>query len=73
MKNYSAPLQNPYKLRIYYVRGVNKGNLRTEEFFPTLDALRERYFELTSKKDYEYVRPTAWYYSGLDWEIMHGY
>lgn len=55
-----------YKLRIYFKKGSNKGNLRKEEFFPTKELMQERYEELFNSKDYA-LNPTTWELIGDEW------
>ena len=35
-------MERNYKLRIYYKSGAQKGNLKREEFFDSLDAMTKR-------------------------------
>lgn len=52
-------MERNYKLRIYYKSGAQKGNLKREEFFDSLDAMNKRYRELFKLKEYA-LNPTAW-------------
>ena len=52
-------MERNYKLRIYYKSGAQKGNLKREEFFDSLDAMNKRYRELFKQKEYA-LNPTAW-------------
>lgn len=45
-------MERNYKLRIYYKSGAQKGNLKREEFFDSLDAMNKRYRELFKPKEY---------------------
>lgn len=47
-----------YKLRIYKLSGLDKGNLDYEEFFDTKEQMVKRYDELF-KKDLYSMNPTA--------------
>ena len=44
-------MERNYKLRIYYKSGAQKGNLKREEFFDSLDAMNKRYRELFRPKE----------------------
>lgn len=48
-----------YKLRIYKLSGVDKGNLDHEEFFDTKEQMDKRYDELFKMELYS-LNPTAW-------------
>lgn len=52
-------MEHRYKLRIYFKSGAQKGNLKREEFFDSLDAMNKRYRELFKPKEYA-LNPTAW-------------
>ena len=52
-------MERNYKLRIYYKSGAQKGNLKREEFFDSLDAMNKRYRELFKPREYA-LNPTAW-------------
>lgn len=56
-----------YKLRIYFTSGHNKGNLKKEEIFNTLQEMDGRYKELF-KKELFALNPTAWKNNGTEWE-----
>ena len=58
-----------YKLRIYYKSGAQKGNLKREEFFDSLDAMNKRYRELFRPKEYA-LNPTAWERINGEWLRM---
>lgn len=51
-------MEHRYKLRIYFKSGAQKGNLKREEFFDSLDAMNKRYRELFKPKEYA-LNPTA--------------
>lgn len=48
-----------YKLRIYKLFGVDKGNLDHEEFFNTKKQMDKRYDELFKRELYS-LNPTTW-------------
>lgn len=62
-------MEHNYKLRIYYKSGVQKGNLKREEFFDSLDAMNKRYRELFKPKEYA-LNPTAWERINGEWLRM---
>lgn len=61
-------MERNYKLRIYYKSGAQKGNLKREEFFDSLDAMNKRYRELFKPKEYAF--PTAWERINGEWLRM---
>ena len=61
-----------YKLRIYKLSGVDKGNLDHEEFFDTKEQMNKRYDELF-KKDLYNSNPTAWKQIDGEWKRLEGY
>lgn len=61
-------MERNYKLRIYYKSGAQKGNLKREEFFDSLDAMNKRYRELF-KPEYA-LNPTAWERINGEWLRM---
>lgn len=61
-----------YKLRIYKLSGVNKGNLDHEELFNTKGQMDRRYDELF-KKDLYGLNPTAWELIDGEWKRLEGY
>lgn len=61
-----------YKLRIYNLSGINKGNIKTEEFFETKKEMDERYNELFLHSLYS-LNPTAWEYMHGEWVRISGY
>lgn len=61
-----------YKLRIYNLSGINKGNIKIEEFFETKKEMDERYKELFSHSLYS-LNPTAWEYTHGEWVRISGY
>lgn len=62
-------MEHRYKLRIYYKSGAQKGNLKREEFFDSLDAMNKRYRELFKPKEYA-LNPTAWEKVNKEWLRM---
>ena len=62
-------MERNYKLRIYYKSGAQKGNLKREEFFDSLDAMNKRYRELLKPKEYA-LNPTAWERINGEWLRM---
>ena len=56
----------PFKLRFYWKKGKNKGNVRTEEHFETLEELAMRYTKMFRREDYS-LNPTAWFFSEGEW------
>lgn len=62
-------MERNYKLRIYYKSGAQKGNLKREEFFDSLDAMNKRYRELFKPKEYA-LNPTAWKKVNEEWLRM---
>lgn len=61
-----------YKLRIYKLSGVNKGNLDHEELFDTKEKMNKRYEELF-KNDLYGLNPTAWELVDGKWKRLEGY
>lgn len=61
-----------YKLRIYKLSGVNKGNLDHEELFDTKEQIDKRYDELF-KNDLYGLNPTAWELIDGEWKRLEGY
>lgn len=61
-----------YKLRIYRLSGVDKGNLDHEEFFDTKDQMDKRYNELFKRELYS-LNPTAWERVDEEWKRLRGY
>lgn len=43
------------KLKIYHTHGCERGNLKKEEYFDTMEKAHNRYLDFT-----EEVRPTLW-------------
>ena len=64
-------MDNNYKLRIYKLSGLDKGNLDHEEFFPTRESMDKRYRELFDRNLFS-LNPTAWEYQE-DWERITSY
>ena len=62
-------MERNYKLRIYYKSGAQKGNLKREEFFDSLDAMNKRYRELFKPKEYA-LNTTAWEKVNEEWLRM---
>ena len=62
-------MERNYKLRISYTSGAQKGNLKREEFFDSLDAMNKRYRELFRPKEYA-LNPTAWEKVNEEWLRM---
>lgn len=62
-------MERNYKLRIYYKSGAQKGNLKREEFFDSLDAMNKRYKELFKPREYA-LNPTAWEKVNEEWLRM---
>lgn len=62
-------MERNYKLRIYYKSGAQKGNLKREEFFDSLDAINKRYRELFKPREYA-LNPTAWKKVNEEWLRM---
>lgn len=62
-------MERNYKLRIYYKSGAQKGNLKREEFFDSLDAMNKIYRELFKPKEYA-LNPTAWERINGEWLRM---
>lgn len=58
-----------YKLRIYFKSGAQKGNLKREEFFESLESMDKRYRELFKPKEYA-LNPTAWKKVNGEWLRM---
>ena len=61
-----------YKLRIYYLSGINKGNLDHEEFFSIREEMEKRYNELFVYENYS-LNPTAWEMVNKDWKRIGGF
>lgn len=62
-------MEHRYKLRIYFKSGAQKGNLKREEFFDSLDAMNKRYRELFKPKEHA-LNPTAWERINGEWLRM---
>lgn len=62
-------MEHKYKLRIYFKSGAQKGNLKREEFFDSLDAMQQRYKELFKPREYA-LNPTAWEKVNGEWLRM---
>ena len=61
-----------YKLRIYKLSGVDKGNLDHEEMFDTKEQMDKRYDELFKRELY-ILNPTAWKQNNNGWKRLEGY
>ena len=61
-----------YKLRIYKLSGVDKGNLDHEEMFDTKEQMDKRYDELF-KRELSSLNPTAWKQNNNGWKRLEGY
>lgn len=61
-----------YKLRIYKLSGINKGNLDHEEMFDTKEQMDKRYYELFQRELYS-LNPTAWKQKNCGWKRLEGY
>ena len=61
-----------YKLRIYKLSGIDKGNLDHEEFFDTKEHVDKRYDELLESELYG-LNPTAWEQIDGKWKRLEGY
>ena len=61
-----------YKLRIYKLSGIDKGNLDHEEFFDTKKHMDKRYDELFESELYG-LNPTAWEQIDGKWKRLEGY
>ena len=61
-----------YKLRIYKLSGIDKGNLDHEEFFDTKEHMDKRYDELFESELYG-LNPTAWKEIDGKWKRLEGY
>lgn len=61
-----------YKLRIYYTRGSQKGNVKSEELFYTREEMDARYHQLFKRELYG-LNPTAWHFNGATWERFTEY
>lgn len=62
-------MEHRYKLRIYFKSGAQKGNLKREEFFDSLDAMNKGYRELFKPREYA-LNPTAWKKVNEEWLRM---
>lgn len=69
-----------YKLRIYKLKGLDKGNLDHEEFFKTKPEMESRYKEIVrrvSEKLPEHKRqayfPMVWEETENGWDRIEGY
>lgn len=58
-----------YKLRIYKLRGIDRGNLDHEEYFDSLGELQTRYRELFKMELYS-LNPTAWEWVDNEWNRL---
>lgn len=61
-----------YKLRIYKLTGIDKGNLDHEEVFDTKEQMDKRYNELFKSELYS-LNPTAWEQIDDRWKRLEGY
>lgn len=61
-----------YKLRIYKLSGVDKGNLDHEELFDTKNQMDKRYDELFQRDLYG-LNQTAWEQIDNEWKRLEGY
>lgn len=61
-----------YKLRIYKLSGIDKGNLDHEEFFDTKNQMDKRYDELFKSELYG-LNPTVWEQIDGKWKRLEGY
>ena len=61
-----------YKLRIYKLSGVDKGNLDHEEFFSTREEMETRHNELFVYENYS-LNPTAWENVDGEWKRLEGF
>ena len=61
-----------YKLRIYKLSGVDKGNLDHGELFDTKNQMDKRYDELFQSELYG-LNPTAWKEIDGKWKRLEGY
>ena len=61
-----------YKLRIYKLSGVDKGNLDHEEFFSKREDMETRYDELFVYENYS-LNPTAWENIDREWKRLEGF
>ena len=61
-----------YKLRIYKVSGLDKGNLDHEELFDTKEQMDKRYDELFKRELYS-LNPTALEQIDDGWKRLEGY
>lgn len=58
-----------YKLRIYKLSGIDKGNLDHEEYFDSLDELQARHRELFKMELYS-LNPTGWVRVDNEWNRL---
>ena len=61
-----------YKLRIYKLSGLDKGNLDHEELFDTKEQMDKRYDELFKRELYS-LNPTALEQIDDGWKLLEGY
>lgn len=61
-----------YKLRIYKLNGIEKGNLDHEEFFNSYEDMNKRYEELFSYNNFS-LNPTAWKNENGSWLRLEGF
>lgn len=61
-----------YKLRIYKLSGIDKGNLDHEELFDTKNQMDKRYDELFKKNLYG-LNSTVWEQIDGKWKRLEGY
>ena len=61
-----------YKLRIYKLSGLDKGNLDHEELFDTKEQMDKRYDELFNRNLYS-LNSTAWKQVDGEWKRLEGY
>ena len=50
-----------FKMRVYYITGTNKGNLKEELFFDSLEEMEKEFSKLFRYDLYSY-NPTLWEY-----------
>ena len=61
-----------FKLRIYKLSGIDKGNLDHEEFFETKEGMIKRQNELFVYENYS-LNPTAWKNVEGEWKRLEGF
>lgn len=61
-----------YKVREYHKNGPDKGNVKNERFFQTLEEADDYYSSVFVYADYS-LNPTVWHFQNSEWNRLSGY